>query len=701
MSGPWGTEPAFSGSDSGAEGHVTLLEGSTFCISAPNGDMTPGQEHGVYVRDTRVVSQWRLTVDGRPTDALGVQHANPFSAAFPTRVPRGEKAASLLVVRRRYVGEGMREDVTVQNWSQSPVTCDVVLGVDADFADLFEVKDGRALPDGLVTRGHDDGFSLRATRSGREFEVLVRADQEPQSGAHGLRWRPTIEPHGSWTTSIEVAPAFDGQRLTPHHSRVQSVDQAQPARKLRAWRRNSPRVHSPHSGFVDVLARSLEDLGTLRIFDPAHPDRPVVAAGAPWYMALFGRDSLLTSWMMLAIDSELALGTLQTLAEHQGTGLDPQTEEQPGRILHEMRFGPAVSQALGGKSAYYGTVDASALFVMLVAELHRWGQHREEALALLPHVDRCLEWMLEYGDRDGDGFVEYARATPSGLLNQGWKDSWDGVNFADGRLAETPIALAEVQGYTYAAYLSRAYLASVTGDEAGAAEWRTRARRLRDDFDEAFWLPDRGWYAVGLDRDKRPIDALTSNLGHCLWTGIVDMEKAESVVGHLMSPEMFTGWGVRTLATSMGAYDPLSYHNGSVWPHDNAICVDGLMRYGFVEDAQRVAVGMLEAAAQFGNRLPELFGGFDRSEFAAPVPYPTSCSPQAWAAAAPVQLLRSLLRVDPSAVTAGAGEDAVELEPAVPAAYLPLRVDNVRVGGAVLNLEVRAEGCRVEVVGER
>jgi glycogen debranching enzyme len=312
---------------------------------------------------------------------------------------------------------------------------------------------------------------------------------------------------------------------------------------------------------------------------------------------------------------------------------------------------------------------------------------------LLPHADRALAWMERYGDRDGDGFIEYRRATDRGLQNQGWKDSWDGITFADGRPAEAPIALCEVQGYAYDAFRARAELASWLDDDAGARRWSERASALKTAFNERFWLPERGWYALALDRDKKPVDACASNMGHCLWSGIVDADKAPVVAEHLVSPAMFTGWGVRTLSSAMGAYDPVSYHNGSVWPHDNAFVVAGLMRYGFVAPAQRIAEALLEAAEHFGGRLPELFCGFDRGEFSEPVPYPTSCSPQAWASATPVQLVRTLLRFDPELP-----HDRLWVDPVLPPAFAPLRVEGVALGDGRVSVEVTGAETLVEGV---
>lgn len=450
-------------------------------------------------------------------------------------------------------------------------------------------------------------------------------------------------------------------------------------------------MSSPDPGLSRTLARSIEDLGSLRMFDPDHPDRVVIAAGTPWFMALFGRDALLASLMLLPLDRQLALGSLHSLAALQGTRVDAASEEEPGRIPHETRFGPGAVLSLGGGNVYYGTADATALFVVLLGELHRFGADDTDVQALLPHADRALEWVDRYGDKDGDGFVEYERATPQGLVNQGWKDSFDGISFADGRLAEAPIALCEVQAYTYAALLARADIAQSTGDAPTARRCTEQAIALKAAFNERYWLSESGWFAVGLDRDKRPIDALTSNVGHCLWAGIVDDDKAPSLAEHLLSPRMFTGWGVRTLASDMGAYNPVSYHNGSVWPHDSALVAAGLMRYGYVDQAQRIAVGLLDAADQFGGRLPELFCGFDRDDFAAPVPYPTSCSPQAWASAAPVHLLRTLLRFEPHVPSR-----RVSLAPVVPWRYLPMTLDNLSLAGARVRLSVDHRGFELD-----
>jgi glycogen debranching enzyme len=391
--------------------------------------------------------------------------------------------------------------------------------------------------------------------------------------------------------------------------------------------------------------------------------------------------------MALLVDPDLALGTLQTLARFQGTKVDPRTEEEPGRILHEMRFGEAASLSLSGGSIYYGTADATPLFVMLMGELRRWGLAREAVDQLLPHVDAAMRWITEYGDRDGDGYVEYQRASDRGLQNQGWKDSFDGIRFANGDLPRAPIALCEVQGYVYAAYLARGYFADESGQTETAHHWRGRAAALKEAFNRDFWLEERGWFAMGLDADKKPIDALASNMGHALWTGIVDEDKAAQVAEHLLSPEMFSGWGVRTLATSMTGYNPVSYHCGSVWPHDNAIIAAGLMRYGRVEEAQRVIMAMLDAARVQGGRLPELFSGLSRDEFPLVVSYPTSCSPQAWASGAPLLFLRTLLRFDP-----WVPHGKVWLDPVLPERLGDIHVQRIPLAGSRVSVRVGSDG---------
>jgi glycogen debranching enzyme len=655
--------------------------------------MLPGFPHGVFFRDTRFLSELRVRVNGHWPEPLAATSTDPFSAAFVLRdQPRPGLADShLMLFRHRYVGRGMREDLTVRNYGAEPAFCAIEVLVDADFADLFEVKEGRVEKVGQLevhAAGRRVSWEYRRGRFRRGAHLDF--SQEPVLAPGSASFEVLVPANGEWHLCLQLTPVVEGEAVTPRYLCGRPVERSTPAARLESWRRSLPTITTDNDQFTALLERSTEDLAALRLFDPEFPDRTVVAAGAPWFMTLFGRDSLITSWMAMMVDSDLALGTLQTLARYQGRDVNPITEEEPGRILHEMRFGESAELSLGGGRIYYGSVDATPLFVMLLGELQRWGNRRDDVDALLPAADRALRWIDEFGDRDGDGYVEYQRTSDRGLQNQGWKDSHDSTRFADGTLADTPVALCEVQGYVYAALTARAHFADEQGDARLAEQLRTRAAELKVRFNRDFWLEDRGWLALGLDRDKRPLDALTSNMGHCLWTGILDEDKAAIVGARLLSDECFSGWGIRTLASSMRGYNPISYHNGSVWPHDNAICAAGLMRYGLVEKAHRVMEGIVRAAGFFGDRLPELFSGLSRSELSFPVSYPTSCSPQAWAAASPLLFLRSMLHFDPDV-----RKCRLHLAPDVPEWIGRLSLARVPLMGGELSVEVEGSRCTV------
>ncbi|HEX6352692.1 glycogen debranching N-terminal domain-containing protein [Actinophytocola sp.] len=666
-------EPALT---SGAGGTVTLLDGSTFCLSDSTGDVVPGTAHGLFFSDARVLSRWELRLDGNVPHALSTAHSEAFAARFVSRRPpaAGQGDSTLLLVRERHVADGMRETITVHNLGREATVVRLDLHVAADFADLFAVKEGRGVDGGAQVSVAGGELVLRHGSRG----VSVSATAEPTTVPGVLSWRVVVPARQRWSTEVVVRP----------------TDRVEPTtgRGLREWREACTAVTATDPELTSVLRQTVSDLGALRLEEGGWP---FVAAGAPWFMTLFGRDSLLTAWMALPLDAGLALGTLRTLAEKQGRSVDPLTEEEPGRVMHELRRGPDSAAVLGGNH-YYGTVDATPLFVMLLAECWRWGADEDVVRSLLPAADAALAWVDGYGDRDGDGFVEYRRATDRGIVNQGWKDSLDGINDAVGRLATPPVALCEVQGYVYAAWLARAELAEGFGDAATAARLLERADGFRQRFAEAFWLPERGWYAVGLDAEKRPLDALTSNAAHCLWTGIATDEHAATLVERLSTPDMDTGYGLRTLASSMGAYNPMSYHDGSVWPHDTAIAVAGLLRYahvpGAVRLAHRLADGLLDAATAFGGRLPELYCGFPRDEFSPPVPFPTSCSPQAWASAAPLLLVRAFLGLRPHVP----GRTLVT-DPHLPHRWGEVTLSGLKLGPVTVNLT--ATGEKAEVTG--
>jgi glycogen debranching enzyme len=667
-------------------GTVTLVEGSSFCISLANGDIHPELPHGAFFEDTRILSRWNLTVNGQPLEPLTAETKEPYRALFIGRVPRSDGYADspLIVERLREVGAGILEEITIRNYSPDEAECVVTLSAESDFADLFEVKEARVQRQWEESRQPGgDSLLIRAVWQDVAKGVMVIGGGAEVT-ADTLSYRTIVPGRGQWSTQLSVVPTVEGSAVPASSFIRRAGGEVSPSdRRREAWVAKIPKLHMGNRSIERTLRRSYDDLGALRIEDPAHPERIVVAAGAPWFMTLFGRDALWASEMALPVDPSLALGTLQTLADRQGTVVDRMSEEEPGKILHEVRLGVSSGLALGGKSVYYGSVDATPQFVMAVGSVSRWGFAKDTIAALLPHADRALDWIRDYGDKDGDGFVEYERLNDQGLINQGWKDSWDGINFADGTLAEPPIALCEVQALVYSAYMARAWMAYDAGDAPLAARLVDQAAQLKKRFNEEFWLPDRGYFAVALDGKKRPVDACASNMGQCLWHGIVDDDKVPLVAERLMSPEMFSGWGVRTLASNMGAYNPASYHNGSVWPHDNAIIAAGLLRYGFVKEAQRIASALLEAADYSDGRLPELFCGFSREQVAVPVPYPTACSPQAWAATTPIMLVTSLMRYD-----AHVSRGGVWMDPVLPEAYGDLHITNAPLAGGRITIDI-------------
>lgn len=673
---------------------VTLIDGRTFCISEVSGNISDLGPQGLFVLDTRYVSRLCFLIDGDPIETLGVDQKNSFSASFVGRHIGAVKVADTptVAIRNRQLNRGLTEQLQVRNYGDEPAMLLVSLIIDADFANLFAVKERRVPDDLEVVRSHDENGVWFEPKERQSIGLRVDADVGPNATESGrLDWTAEIEPGGTWTVGVQFTPWLAGKPIAgPAESRG-----ADPNRRLVEWIEKMPEIESDNSALNSCTSKTLADLASLRIFDPKQPDKPVVAAGAPWFMTLFGRDSLLASWMALLVDPDLASGVVQTLARFQGTEINSATDEQPGKIMHEIRFSDANSAALDEGELYYGTADATPLFVMLLGELKRWGAADSVVDSLLPNADRALEWMTEYGDSDGDGYIEYKRSEEHGLANQGWKDSWDGVRYADGSVANAPIALCEVQAYAYAAYRARARLAEDGGDYETAIRWERKASELRTQFNEDFWLEDKGWFAVGLDADKNPIDSLTSNIGHCLWAGIVDDEKAAIAAEKLMSTDMFSGWGTRTLAANTPGYNPTGYHVGSVWPHDTAIVAAGLMRYDFVEPAHRLMMALLEAGEKSGGRLPELMAGFSRDEFATPMAYPASCSPQAWSAAAPLLLLRWMLRLDP-----WFSKGRLWADPILPPGITRLKVSEIPIGDARISITVEDNEIAVEGLPE-
>ena len=637
---------------------LTVLDGSTFCVCDERGDVDGlATASGFFASDTRFLSRSVLTLGGARLDPLSHDHAAPHLAAFVLRNPLagGLRPNELVIERERFVGDCMEERIVVGNHSHRRIDVELGLELAADFADIFVVKDlepgfglavDAALPAALLPERAGNGtlvFSDGAF-SGRTLVHLSESFDESDGVA---RFALSLEPGARWRLVVGVQAELEGATPLAAASFARELDEERrrAEQSMTTWQCSVPVLEARWDDLVHTWNRSLADLASLRMRVPEVADGHLLAAGTPWFMTVFGRDTIVSSLQTLLLGPELAAGTLRVLAATQATADDPERDAEPGKIIHELRRGKA---ALAWTDRYYGTVDATPLFLVLLSEVWRWTDDPALPLELEAAARRALAWIDGPADRDGDGFVEYERRSSHGIRNQTWKDSEDSLAFHDGTLALPPIAPMEVQGYVYDAKLRTAEIArEIWRDDALAEKLENDAADLRRRFDETFWLEDRGFYALGLDREKRRVDSLTSNLGHLLWSGIVPEHRRDAIADLLMADALWSGWGVRTMAAGEGAYNPLVYHDGTVWPHDNSLVAWGLAQSGRPNDAARILEAMVEAAAHFDYRLPEVFAGFSRQDTAFPVVYPTASSPQAWAAGTPVLLLQAVLGLVP------------------------------------------------------
>jgi glycogen debranching enzyme len=624
---------------------ISILEGNTFVVSDTRGDIDarPTDTQGLFGWDTRYLSRWVLTVNGITPSSLSTYDLQYYSAQFFLVPTTGTVYVdtTLSVIRTREVGNGFHEDLTLLNHAEDAVDLEVFIEAGADFADLFEVKDALSKKGEHYHRIEANRLVLGYRRQGFIRETWIVPGSPASIEEHGLRFNVHLEPHGQWTTGLDVilAPIGFGERRSNRDMKG----------TLDAWLAEAPKLSCDWQPLEQIYQRSLIDLAALRFFPQIAPEYALPAAGLPWFMTVFGRDSLITSWQALPFAPILSESTLLYLAALQGTRLDDFRDEEPGKMIHELRFGEMTAFEERPHSPYYGAADVTPFFLILLDEFERWTGKTHIVRLLEGTARAALDWIDHFGDRDGDGYIEYSRRNSrTGLENQCWKDSWNSILFADGTLSRLPRALCEIQGYAYDAKVRCARLArEIWNDPALADRLEREAADLKRRFNQDFWLDDRQYFALAIDGDRRKVDALTSNIGHLLWSGIADEEKAASCVTHLMSERLFSGWGIRTMAEGEGGYNPVGYHIGTVWPHDNSIIAQGLARYGYRTEAALVASSILQAATFFRNRLPEAFAGYPRKLTEYPVEYPTACSPQAWATGAPLLLLRVLLGLEP------------------------------------------------------
>jgi glycogen debranching enzyme len=674
-----------------------IKHGRVFFLSDRLGDVLRENQSalGLYFRDTRFLSRFELTInETRPIVLHSSTERNYWQIvelSYPVTAvdPLGfETQENVSVSRSRLVSQSLLEQIDVVNYGRDPRTIRLKLEFDADFLDVFQVR-------GWMRQSMQPG-QLQPPKIGRNHVEFVYRGADAVVRSTTIRFSPapedlraneasfefTLAHNEAAGIAVEVIPLI-GEAAPPRHAFREARDDLE--RQYAQWRRRCTRYRTSHTTFTGFLDRALLDLRMLLSEDDG--GALSIDAGVPWFSALFGRDSLITAYECLGANPDLSWGVLRGLAALQGTKVDDWREEDPGKILHEVRVGELAGAGEIPHTPYYGSIDATPLWLVVLTYAYAWTGDLDAVRSLWPNALAALEWIDRYGDLDGDGYVEYRKRSPRGLENQGWKDSRNAIVHPDGTRAEGPIALVEVQGYVYQAKYRLARLARDLGDVDLAGRLEREAAQLKERFNRDFWMEGEGYYALALDGGKKQVTTITSNPGHGLWSGIIDEGKAARVARRLLGTGLSSGWGIRTLASKQGAYDPLGYHTGTVWPHDNALIAHGLRMYGFDGEALKLIDQLIAAGAHFPMaRFPELFCGFSRDDVPLPVEYPVACRPQAWSSGAPLLMLRTY-----AGMTADAPDGKLYIvRPRLPEWLERCEVMGMRVGNARVDLTVSA-----------
>ncbi len=681
---------------------LSINQGATFMVTGLDGQIDADTELGLYADDTRFVSYWAIFADGEPWLCL-TSAATSYYAARVNLTNRRLRTATgeipeqtLSLVIGRGIADGIHEDLDVVNYGLARVRFNLEIALRTDFADLFEVKQREFIRRGrIITRWDEAHRELTTAYTNGDFRRslgyrLRNHDSAPTYANGRISFELELEPGASWHTCCHYVLVGADVTRAPDRGCYHDRRDTDRDRLHHHWQEVATGVTTANEDFYRLYRQSVEDTGALRLYDHDFaPDVWLPAAGVPWFVAVFGRDSLIVSLQNMLVNAGFARGALAKLAELQAVEMDDTRDAQPGKIPHELRVGELAHFRLIPHTPYYGTADATPLYLIVLHEAWRWlgderllHQYRDVAL-------RCLEWIDRYGDLDGDGFQEYRTRSPQGYENMGWKDAQDAVVYPDGRQVSQPKALCELQGYVFDAWLRMAEVFTVLGEPGRAADLQRKARRLQHQFEERFWCEDLGFYAYALDAEKQPVRTIASNAGHCLWSGIASPERAARVVRRFFEPDLWSGWGIRTLSARNPAYNPLSYQLGSIWPHDNGIIALGMKRYGFAEEAARVARDISEAASYFVSyRLPELYAGFARENGNFPVLYPAANVPQAWAAGSVFHLLQAIV-----GLRADAPHRCLFVDPVLPRWLPEIALHGLTVGNARVDLRFWRDGA--------
>jgi glycogen debranching enzyme len=677
---------------------ITINDGSSFLVTASDGSIDDNQAQGFFVRDTRVISYYEISLNRHPLVLLASSNINHHCALYQFTNPqlptvRGNIPSDCLfiTIRRDIVG-GIHEDIEITNYHVEPVEFQLMLAIRSDFADIFEVKAQNIVTRGNVETLWQNNALTTKYRSGPFLRGLVTEPFDSSSEASyangRLMFNVVISPGKTWHTCINFTALANGDVIKPQQTCT--VPHTTDAGKVRdEFLNNATKLNSSNTEISGFYQQALIDMGALRIQveDNGHQFW-MPAAGIPWFVAVFGRDSIIASLQTMAVYHEFARATLLRLAQLQAVKLDDWQDAQPGKMLHELRRDELTKLNQLPYNPYYGTVDTTILWIVTLAEAYSWNANLDMLCECRSPLEKALSWIDQYGDFDGDGFVEYLTHSSQGLRNQGWKDSGESMVYPNGKLVEPPIALCEVQGYVYDAWLKAASIYEVWGEQQLAKKLSQKALELYQRFNDRFWMEEEGFYCLGLDNNKQQIKSIASNPGQLLWSGIVPQERAKKVVERLFQADMWCGWGVRTLSSQNQAYNPISYQRGSVWPHDNSIIAAGLKRYGYHKEANHIAEGIFAAASYFqAGRMPELFAGIERRDNNFPVPYLDANIPQAWAAGSIFLLIRSILGLE-----ANAPQRKLKVQPCLPECLPDLELKNLSVGDASVSLRFWREG---------
>ncbi|MCZ0755454.1 amylo-alpha-1,6-glucosidase [Anoxybacillus sp. J5B_2022] len=679
-----------------------IKENDLFFLTDEKGNIPKNHPYGLglYTKDTRFLSKLHLRINGQEPVLLSSDAGENYVATILLTNPHMEKDGEILlwresveIERKRFIYEGvLYERINLKNYYPKPVQFELSIQVDVDFADMFIVRGFQTGKVGKRTGQTIGNRSLTFHYEGadqlKRATTITWDRQEKAVEEHGeIVFDFALNHAEEQTVTLIIQPQIGEEAQRNIVSPIEALDRLKAS--YRQWESNITKMTTDYEPLTRLVSRGIGDLRVL-LTDLGYGPFPV--AGLPWFGVPFGRDSLIAALQTLPFQPEIAKGTLLTMAKYQGKRLDPWRDEQPGKVMHEIRFGELANTNQIPFTPYYGTIDATPLFLVLLTEYVKWTGDLELVRQLKNNIDDALMWIDQYGDRDGDLFVEYHQESAKGIANQGWKDSGDSIVHRNGKYAESPIALVEVQGYVYQAKMGLADIFEQLKESERAARLRQQAKALKAKFDAHFWMEDVQFYAIALDGNKRQVGTITSNPGHVLFAEMLDSERAEATIRTLLSPKMFSGYGIRTMGEGEAGYNPMSYHDGSVWPHDNSIILLGLSKLGKREEANTIIRGLIEAAAHFEyDRLPELFCGYSK-QFGKPVKYPVACSPQAWAAGTPLVFIQALLGLFPNSL-----KKEIRLSPTLLEPMNVLKVENIAIGNGRLSVTVTRKNGETNV----